>query len=76
MTKSPSGDFDPNEENAIPRGFRFGNWNLELGIYLEFGAWDLEFKSSYCPFLIVYRLPLFLLTLSLTLTLIFVIVPC
>jgi hypothetical protein len=22
-------------------------WNLELGAYLEFGAWDLEFKLSF-----------------------------
>jgi len=43
MTQSPDGDFDPNEENAIERSFRFGNWNLELGIYLLFGIWDLEF---------------------------------
>jgi hypothetical protein len=22
-------------------------WNLELGAYLEFGAWDLEFQLSF-----------------------------
>jgi hypothetical protein len=25
--------------------FVLGHWNLELGICLEFGAWDLEFYS-------------------------------
>jgi hypothetical protein len=28
----------------------FGHWNFEFGINLEFGAWDLEFESSYCLF--------------------------
>jgi hypothetical protein len=28
-------------------GFRLGHWNLELGIYLEFGICDLEFYF-YC----------------------------
>jgi hypothetical protein len=26
-------------------GFRFGHSNLEFGIYLGFGAWNLGFKS-------------------------------
>jgi len=30
---------------------------LELGICLEFGAWDLGFKSSYCLFLTINRKP-------------------
>ena len=29
---------------------RLGNWNLEFGICLGFGACDLEFKSYYCFF--------------------------
>jgi hypothetical protein len=28
---------------AFKKGFRLGHWNLELGIYLEFGICDLEF---------------------------------
>jgi hypothetical protein len=30
-------------EKRRRKGFRFGNLNFEFGIYLEFGAWDLEF---------------------------------
>ena len=40
-----------------------GHWNLEIGIYLEFGAWCLEFKASatlvliLCSFVMVAQKP-------------------
>jgi hypothetical protein len=32
------------------KGLRFGNWNLELGIYLLFGAWNLVLYLLLLPF--------------------------
>jgi predicted metal-dependent phosphoesterase TrpH len=54
--------------NQTPTGslflFCFGHWNLELGIYLEFGAWDLEFQFFFFFFPLpgFTSLPLYLYT--------------
>jgi hypothetical protein len=38
------------EDGTGLKGFRLEHWNLELGIYLEFGICDLEFffPSAVC----------------------------
>jgi hypothetical protein len=36
-----------NSKSQVPmRRHRAGNWNLELGIFLELGVWDLVFGST------------------------------
>ena len=35
---------DPVPEQRIHELFRLEDWNLELGIYLGFGVWDLGFE--------------------------------
>jgi hypothetical protein len=32
-------------KKKIPQCLCLGHWNLELGIYLGFGAWNLEFNQ-------------------------------
>jgi len=52
MTKSPSGDFDPNEEKACNFKGAFvleiGIWSLEFVCYLEFGIWNLSLRIASC----------------------------
>jgi hypothetical protein len=46
----PTAKFQKNPKQQAPEGGAEGfgishpeSWNLELGIYLEFGCWNLEF---------------------------------
>jgi hypothetical protein len=43
--QAPNPNNDQNKKDESWKVYRFQHWNLELGIYLELGAWSLGFQS-------------------------------